>query len=56
MRVAITARPVTVTADAKTKIYGDADPTLSYLVGATTTGVGIVNGDSLGGSLARERR
>ncbi|MDO3628338.1 S-layer family protein, partial [Mucilaginibacter sp. BT774] len=26
----ITARPVTITADAKTKIYGDSDPTLTY--------------------------
>ena len=28
----ITARPITVTADAKTKVYGDADPALSYQV------------------------
>ena len=26
----ITARPITVTADAKSKVYGDADPALTY--------------------------
>ena len=26
----ITPRPITVTADAKTKVYGDADPALTY--------------------------
>ena len=26
----ITARPVTVTADAKSKVYGDDDPALTY--------------------------
>ncbi|MDB4920734.1 S-layer family protein, partial [Mucilaginibacter sp.] len=26
----ITARPVTITADAKTKVYGDSDPSLTY--------------------------
>ena len=28
----VTARPVTVTADAKTKIYGASDPTLTHQV------------------------
>ena len=42
----ITARPVTVTADAKTKVYGDADPALTYS--------GSLHGtDTFTGSLAR---
>ena len=42
----IKARPVTVTADAKTKIYGDDDPALTY--------TGALHGtDSFTGSLAR---
>ncbi|MFS8050924.1 beta strand repeat-containing protein [Rhizobium sp. BR 314] len=39
-------RPLTVTAEAQTKTYGDADPTLTY----TTTST--VNNDTLSGSLA----
>jgi filamentous hemagglutinin family protein len=46
--LAITARPITVTADAQSRIYGNANPTLSYTVG----GSGLVNGDSLSGTLA----
>ena len=38
---------LTVTADAKTKTYGAADPTLTY------TAVGLVSGDSLTGALDR---
>ena len=45
----ITARPITVTADAKTKVYGDADPTLTYQV----TSVSLVTGDSFSGALTR---
>jgi hypothetical protein len=30
--LSITARPITVTADGKTKTYGDADPSLTYQV------------------------
>ena len=42
----ITARPVTVTADAKTKVYGDDDPALTYS--------GTLHGtDTLAGSLDR---
>ena len=42
----ISARPVTVTADAKSKTYGDADPALTY--------TGALHGtDSFTGSLAR---
>ena len=28
----ITERPITITADAKSKVYGNADPALTYLV------------------------
>ena len=39
----ITARPITVTADAQSRVYGDANPVLSYTIG----GSGLVNGDEL---------
>ncbi|MCV2355588.1 filamentous hemagglutinin N-terminal domain-containing protein [Paucibacter sp. B2R-40] len=45
----ITQRPITVTADNKSKTYGNADPTLSYQVSGGT----LVVGDSLGGALSR---
>ncbi|KGL63157.1 MAM domain protein [Polaribacter sp. Hel1_85] len=41
--------PITVTADAKTKEFGDADPTLTY----TITSGSLENGDTLSGSLTR---
>ncbi|MGY3611664.1 MBG domain-containing protein, partial [Bradyrhizobium sp. Lot11] len=41
-------RAITVTADAKSKTYGDANPALSYTVG----GAGLVNNDMLSGSLS----
>jgi hypothetical protein len=44
----ITPRPITVTADALSRIYGNANPALTYTVG----GSGLVNGDTLTGSLA----
>ncbi|MFJ6328791.1 MULTISPECIES: beta strand repeat-containing protein, partial [unclassified Rhizobium] len=44
----VTARPITVTADAQSKAYGDTNPILTYTVG----GAGLVNGDTLSGSLA----
>ena len=44
----VTQRAITVTADAKSRAYGDANPALTYLVG----GSGLVNGDSLSGALA----
>ncbi len=46
--VAVTARPITVTADGQSMVYGNAVPTLTYVVG----GSGLVNGDSLSGALA----
>nr|WP_249139283.1 MBG domain-containing protein [Bradyrhizobium japonicum] len=45
----ITQRAITVTANAQNKIYGDADPTLTYGV----TSGNLVSGDSLSGVLAR---
>ena len=47
-QLTVTTRPITVTADAKTRIYGDANPTLSYAV----AGRGLANGDALTGALA----
>jgi hypothetical protein len=46
----ITQRPITVTAAAKSKTYGDNDPALTYSI---TSGNLVVN-DSLSGSLARD--
>src|SRR5262249_6596245 len=37
------ARPITVTADPKTKVYGEGDPALTYTVG----GMGLAPGDTL---------
>ncbi len=48
--VTLTKRRITVTADALTKTYGDADPILSY----TITSGSLVSGDVLTGSLVRE--
>jgi len=45
----ITQAPLTITADAQTKIYGGTDPALTYQI---TSGA-LVNGDILTGSLSR---
>src|SRR5207244_17766 len=45
----ITARAVTVTADTKTKIYGEADPALTYHI----TSGSLAGSDSFSGGLAR---
>lgn len=44
----ITPRPITVTADAISRLYGDANPAPTYAVG----GQGLANGDTLSGALA----
>ncbi len=44
----ILAKPLTVTADAKTKVAGTTDPALTYST------VGLVDGDSATGSLTRD--
>ena len=41
--LSVTKRAVTVTADAKTKPYGDTDPALTYQI----TSGSLVNGDAL---------
>jgi hypothetical protein len=46
----ITARPITVTADAQTKVYGDGDPLLSY----TVTSGSLVGSDAFSGALTRD--
>ncbi|MGU3494386.1 MBG domain-containing protein [Xanthobacteraceae bacterium A53D] len=46
--LSVTPRALTVTADAVSRIYGNANPMLSYVYG----GMGLVNGDSLTGELA----
>jgi hypothetical protein len=45
----INLRPITVTADAQTKVYGDPDPALTYKLTSGT----LVNGDGLSGALSR---
>jgi filamentous hemagglutinin family protein len=45
--LSVTPRPITVTADAKSRAYGDANPALTYQV----VGSGLVNGDILSGAL-----
>jgi hypothetical protein len=46
----ITARPVTVTADAKEKVYGAADPALTYQI----TSGSLASGDAFSGALVRD--
>ncbi|MCQ8818575.1 MBG domain-containing protein [Mesorhizobium sp. SEMIA396] len=46
--LAVTKRAITVTADAKSRVYGDANPALTYQL----TAGNFVNGDSLNGALA----
>lgn len=45
----VNKRPITITADVKTKVYGDADPALTY----TITSGSLVGSDALSGSLIR---
>jgi hypothetical protein len=45
----ITARPITVSADAEGKTYGDSDPALTYRI----TAGNLVSGDGFSGSLTR---
>lgn len=44
----VTPRAITVTANALSRLYGAANPALTFTVG----GLGLVNGDSLSGALA----
>ena len=47
-KLSVTARPLILTAQAQSRLYGDANPALTYTVG----GQGLVNGDTLSGGLA----
>ncbi len=51
--VTITTRPIEITADAKSKTYGNADPALTYTPEAAGTNRGLVIGDTFTGSLTR---
>jgi len=51
--VTITPRPVTITAAAKTKVYGEADPSLTYTSSPLAGNAGLVPGDVFTGGLAR---
>ena len=44
----VTKKPLTVTADAKSKAYGEEDPSLTY------TSEGLIGGDAITGALSRE--
>ena len=48
--LSVAARPLTVTADSLSRLYGNANPSPTYTVG----GDGLVNGDTLSGSLATD--
>ncbi|MDA8654351.1 YDG domain-containing protein [Alphaproteobacteria bacterium] len=52
--VTITARSLTLTAQAATKVYGDADPAFSYTAEAANGSRGLVTGDVLAGVATRE--
>jgi len=43
-------RPLTLTADAQSRVYGNADPALTYRI----SGLALVNGDRLSGGLASD--
>ncbi|MBU3584569.1 S-layer family protein, partial [Polynucleobacter sp. AM-26B4] len=52
--LSITARPINITATSgQTKIYGDADPVLTYAVEANGSGRGLFNNDTFSGALSR---
>ena len=46
----ITKKPITITADTKTKVYGETDPSLTYQI---TTG-SLLDGETLLGELSRD--
>ena len=48
----IQQRPITFTASASSKVYGETNPTLSYATESTSTGRGLVNSDTFTGSLS----
>lgn len=51
---AITPRPINITVNSRqSKVYGNADPVLTYTLEANSAGRGLVNGDTFSGALAR---
>lgn len=51
---AITPRPINITVNSgQSKVYGNADPALTYTLEANSAGRGLVNGDTFSGALAR---
>ncbi|MCX7246442.1 MAG: YDG domain-containing protein [Burkholderiales bacterium] len=51
--VTIATRPITITADTKSKVYGNTDPSLTYTPEAAGSNRGLVTGDTFTGSLTR---
>lgn len=49
----VTARPVTITANTKTKVYGDNDPTLDWTLSSGTWATGENAGTVISGQLSR---
>jgi len=49
----ISQRPITLTADTKTKVFGNTDPALTYTIAANGTNQGRVGSDTFTGALAR---
>ena len=60
--LSITARPITVTAVAKSKVYGDADPALTFTNSSLGAGVDVngaltrASGESVNGARTPSRR
>jgi hypothetical protein len=48
----ITARPITVTAQPASRVFGQPNPPLTYLVSGAGGAAGLINGDQLTGALA----
>jgi len=51
--LAITPRPITLTADTATKVYGENDPALTYAIEALGASRGLVGNDTFSGSVTR---
>ena len=49
----ITQRPITISADDKSKTYGESDPTLTWQSNTLSSGRGLIPGDSFSGALGR---
>ena len=49
----IKPRPITIVADDRNKVYGDADPALTWQSKVASTGRGLMPGDIINGSLER---